>query len=157
MEDTTNDSQQEFDSLVREYNEWFESIKNEGDKRAKGFRRVLKSLTSVMGIFGDFQLKTSYETEFMFSRYGFLTSAQKGTVKLGSDFRRAINTLDKIISGETESEKYSIEDAQESRRTLERMYEIHRGIYAREKNTIEDVRSTIEELDELYESYRNTF
>ena len=128
MKDITNDRIPEFDELVREYNEWLANYANEELKDSL-FRRVLKSLTSVIGIFGrDYQFETSSETRFMFSGYD-LTPTQIDAVKLGSDFRRAINTLDKIISGETEERKISNEDAKDGRRRLEVIYEGYRDIY----------------------------
>lgn len=103
----------EFDEIVKEYNDWLNSLQNPKKKI------ITQSITS-----GFFNL-IGFNTKYMHSLYSRsdLTSEQKDAVALASDWKRAKDNLEKILK--EKNDKFTKTEEQ----IIEGMYNHFKNIY----------------------------
>ncbi|MBN2053196.1 hypothetical protein JW756_06860 [Candidatus Woesearchaeota archaeon] len=117
----------EFDELVNQLNQWLVSNENALRYKQRVKKRRKESFwRGFFSVFGIRYSKSAREDDLAYRHPVYdrkdLSGEQMDCVCLASDLIRTINTLEKIISGETDNLNFSAADAKIGKRASEEMY-----------------------------------
>ncbi len=119
----TKDPAQEFDELVTKYNEWLASSENLRFRSGGLLKNILWGAGSVFNISGDLLPSQPFRHNHPVHSRDDLTSEQKDAIALASDWQRATEKYEKMVSEIPGEEKES------EREFIRKTYNNFREIY----------------------------
>ncbi len=120
--------EQEFDNSVNQYNQWLLSHEDPKTQDTSN-QPFFKGIKSLLNIFNPDTLKPIHP---LYSRKD-LTSFQKDTIAIASDWQRVDTTLDRVLNGNSSRDEFSITEATQGKQIVTQMYGLLRDTYVASK------------------------
>ncbi len=128
----------EFDSAVKDYNDWLQASGSKTKRIKEFFISMAKGMSSISSLGPQIDVEHNHSTNKSFYYYtGFdsdsdLSTEQKDTILLASDWKRVDLTLDEIISGEKIDSVLTPAVAKKGKEFVEQMYNSCKENYVKE-------------------------